>query len=283
MIHSIRNLIVSLPFAEKTATATIDLICRFFRIDLQLHVYNQRGILNYKTDELSGETHFTEEWLPTWLQKETITTPVIFDIGANHGEYCNHLRNAVPDAKIHAFEPHPKTFSHLAKQVGKDSNVILVQSAIGSSIGTLSLHGSPDQNASQHSTLYPQVLSDQLGYKTIESIDVPTTTLDEYTSKNNIDRIHLLKIDTEGHEFDVLIGARKLFENSKIDLVQFEFNEMNIISRRYLKDFFELLPHYNFYRLLPSNLTPVTYSSREEIFLFQNYVAILKSMDSNAQ
>ena len=40
--------------------------------------------------------------------------------------------------------------------------------------------------------------------------------------------------------------------NVGIDLIQFEFNEMNVVSRRFLSDFIELLgPRYELFRLLP--------------------------------
>jgi hypothetical protein len=35
--------------------------------------------------------------------------------------------------------------------------------------------------------------------------------------------IHLLKIDTQGHEYGVLLGARKIFENYRVNMVELEF------------------------------------------------------------
>jgi Methyltransferase FkbM domain len=46
---------------------------------------------------------------------------------------------------------------------------------------------------------------------------IPTVTLDEWVQSQGLPKISLVKIDTEGHEPQVLEGARKLFENKAID------------------------------------------------------------------
>lgn len=53
---------------------------------------------------------------------------------------------------------------------------------------------------------------------------------------------------------------------------------MNVASRVFLKDFFGLLPDYNFYRLLPHGMIRLSYNAYHEIFKFQNIVAIRDKM-----
>jgi hypothetical protein len=91
--------------------------------------------------------------------------------------------------------------------------------------------------------------------------------------------VRLLKIDTEGHEASVLRGARETIAGRRIELVQFEFNAMNVASRTFFKDFVDLLPGYRFYRLLPDGRVPLRYSPHAcEIFAFQNVVAIREDL-----
>ena len=65
--------------------------------------------------------------------------------------------------------------------------------------------------------------------------------------------------------------------------IQFEFNEMNIESRVFMKDFFNILPEYDFFRLLPDGYIPLgninTYRNplTLELFAMQNIVAIQNS------
>jgi len=105
--------------------------------------------------------------------------------------------------------------------------------------------------------------------------EINITTIDDFVKEYNIKEIALLKIDTEGNELSVLQGAVNSLKESIINVIQIEFNEMNIISHTFLRDFIKILPNYKFYRLLPTELleikdyTPVYH----EIFAFQNIIA----------
>ena len=70
-------------------------------------------------------------------------------------------------------------------------------------------------------------------------------------------------------------GAQKLLAGKSIRLIQFEFNEMNVISRNYMRDFLELLSNYQLHRLLPDGLLPLNNCVLDtELFGFQNILAI---------
>ena len=86
----------------------------------------------------------------------------------------------------------------------------------------------------------------------------------------------MLKIDVEGFELEVLKGAEKLLREGRIKIIQFEFNEVNIIQRRFLKDFYDELPGFDFYRLDENRLIALNeWQPKHEIFLFQKVIAIL--------
>jgi hypothetical protein len=98
-----------------------------------------------------------------------------------------------------------------------------------------------------------------------------------------VTQIGLLKIDTEGHEMAVLMGASRLLKRGGIDFIQFEFNEMNVFSRVFMRDFFDLLPGYTFHRLLPE--TAIKLASYDpvfmEVFAYQNLVCVRKGLDAH--
>jgi hypothetical protein len=55
---------------------------------------------------------------------------------------------------------------------------------------------------------------------------------------------------------------------------------MNVMSRSFLKDFYDILPDYNLYRLHKDGLIRLgNYDSSNEIFLFQNIIACLKEVN----
>jgi hypothetical protein len=96
--------------------------------------------------------------------------------------------------------------------------------------------------------------------------------------ENRIEYVNLLKIDTEGHEIEVIKGFLSFIKANKVNAIQFEFNEMNIISRVFFIDFWDMLPNYNFYRILPDGIVLIKNYSPVccEIFAYQNILAILK-------
>ena len=93
-----------------------------------------------------------------------------------------------------------------------------------------------------------------------------------------------LKIDVEGFELEVLRGAQRMLSEGRIVAIQFEFNEMNVVGRVFVGDFFHLLgPTYTLYRLLPHGLMPIIGQNHwwNEQFIYQNLFA-LSSQDSHA-
>lgn len=93
---------------------------------------------------------------------------------------------------------------------------------------------------------------------------------------NKIEYIDLLKVDVEGHELDVLIGAGDFIQ--KIKLIQFEFGGTNIDTRNYFRDYFYFFKNngFNLFRLTPSGklIGIFKYNENEERFTCMNYIAI---------
>lgn len=238
--------------------------------------YNNIGILNYENDKVSGENFLLLKILPEYISNNK--KAVLFDVGANIGEYSSNLAALFDNSDIYSFEPNINTFNILKENVKSlktitPINIGLSDTKKGSKIFTYL----NDLN-SQHASLYKEVFSDLHKDKNITSMKIELESLDDFCSKNNIDNIDFLKIDTEGHEFNVLTGGIQMINKGKIKIIQFEFNEMNIISRVFLKDFYQILKDYKIYRLSEKRLIPMfNYDSTNEIFKFQNLLAIYKN------
>ena len=73
-------------------------------------------------------------------------------------------------------------------------------------------------------------------------IVVKVETLDKYIKKNSIKRINLLKIDTQGGELDVLIGARNALKKNLIDLIDTSVLIGDVYEKRFnVYDFEKIL------------------------------------------
>jgi FkbM family methyltransferase len=130
---------------------------------------------------------------------------VAFDVGAHHGETTLKLLDAFPDAQIHSFEPLPDSFA-LLRQATASTTAHAVNAAVSDSSGVLEIaRGEASYQSGVHADG--------------ERIEVRSLTVDEYADAHGIERLGLLKIDTEGHEEAVLRGARKRLESGAIEFV----------------------------------------------------------------
>ncbi|MBE9046124.1 FkbM family methyltransferase [Pleurocapsales cyanobacterium LEGE 10410] len=232
---------------------------------------NSLGILNYENDLISGEASFVRE-ISRFLDEDA----VVFDVGANVGHYSNMLSELKPEIKIYAFEPHPLTFKSL-EQNAQLNGYRAFQLGCGREKSQLKLYDYAEQDGSEHATFYKDVIRDIYASKPTEH-SVEVIALDSFISEQNIARVALLKIDVEGNEYAVLQGLQRSLANGMIEIIHWEFNNMNVVSRTFFKDFYELLAAYQIYRMLPYGLIPLgEYNPMFcEIYAFQNLVAIHK-------
>jgi FkbM family methyltransferase len=130
---------------------------------------------------------------------------VAFDVGAHRGETTMKLLDAFPGAQIHSFEPLPENFAAL-QQATASTAAHAINAAVSDSSGVLRIaRGEATYQSGVHAGG--------------EAIDVRSLTIDEYADAQGIERLGLLKIDTEGHEESVLRGARRRLEAGAIEFV----------------------------------------------------------------
>ena len=227
------------------------------------------GIQNYANDRISGESFFLEKILGR------CDRPLVLDVGANRGHYAEKIAQ-ISAAVLYAFEPHPATFralQHVAERYGFEA----LNCGMGAEAGTLQLYDrQPAGDGTEHASLYREVIED-IHKVPATAVEVGVSTIDAFVAERGLERITLLKIDTEGHEYQVLLGAQRTLARGMIDMVQIEFNEMNVVSRVFFRDFFTLLGgSYDVFRLLPGGLLPLAkYRPLHcELFAFQNLLFV---------
>lgn len=130
-----------------------------------------------------------------------------WDVGAHVGEYTLLASSCVgPSGRVEAFEPQPGIFEVLSRnvEVNAAGNVKLRRIAVGDRVGTVSfrLHADPSK-----SNIGGENALDRTTHCTV----VPATTLDNFRADNGVIP-HLIKVDVEGAERLVLLGARSVLE-----------------------------------------------------------------------
>ena len=194
---------------------------------------------------------------------------VVFDIGANIGDWSSYLLTLKPNAYIHMFEPSHKTFHELCRK-SWPKNITFNNFALGSKIENLSLNV---QGTAGTNSFHDR--SSTLG--TMDNELVHISTLDQYCGEHSIKHIDFMKIDVEGHELSVLEGAQGMLSNGAISVVQFEYGGTFLDARIQLNDAWHLLASfgYRIAKVYPGSLKFYeNYSQELESFKYSNWVAV---------
>lgn len=194
--------------------------------------------------------------------------PLIFDVGGNKGQSVTKFKKIFAKPIIHSFEPIKSEFNIMFEKFKDDENVFLNNYALGEKKGEKNFNISAQTGASSFNKInknseWIEVRSKE--HKTsienfISSVKVNIGTLDDYCSKNKVDTIDLLKIDTQGYEDRVMQGGINALKNKKIKAIVTELMFDDVYERYFS---FSDIEKY----LLPNNFRMVgIYLSSNSLF-----------------
>ena len=135
--------------------------------------------------------------------------PVLLDIGSNFGSY-SYLTLFNPELKVYAFEPVPIVYESFLENIKLNDmpNINVFNYALSSS------HGEAKIRIPKSNNIGMSKISDR------GDLVVELKTLDSHL--NVIPECHLIKIDVEGHELEVLKGSVQFFKERNPRYVQVE-------------------------------------------------------------
>lgn len=202
--------------------------------------------------------------------KLKLENPILFDVGANLGQYAQEFFYQIPTAQIHSFEPSKHSFDTLSKNSSLQKEWSTYNFGFGVTKSEMKLYS--DTPGSASSTL--------ISNKTLESFTsdyeiVSIQKLDEFLDSNPKLIPEILKLDVEGFELSCLEGGIRHL--SLIKIVQFEFGQINVDARVFFKDYWNFFSSHNFaiFRVSHKAPIPITkYREDLETFSVTNYLAI---------
>jgi FkbM family methyltransferase len=176
--------------------------------------------------------------------------PIVIDIGANTGQTIDEILTINPTAEIYSFEPTPNLIFGLKNKYNGKSNIRIIDFALANKQAELDFYTS--EFSPTNSLLEPDIklysefdsiLSKALANS--QKVKVKVDTFDNwYSSNGNSAKIDLMKIDTQGTEYEVLKGSLANLKTN-IKAVSLEF--------QYLPFYKNSLPFYETMKLLYEN------------------------------
>ncbi len=241
---------------------------------LRIFLYlDNSGTADFDTN---GERSFVEN-LFDFLERTEQGRAVLFDVGANIGEYTSMLLErsvtlpVVPE--IHVFEPTKACFEKISTKFAGTENVKLNRMAVSDCTESVPIYYDTEKSAlaslhKRNLTAYSVELN--------LSETVQTIRLDDYVVAQDIKHINFLKIDIEGHELAAFEGLGAYLNSGFIDFVQFEYGGANLDSHTTLMDFYTLFEKAGFVmaKVMRTGLEIRPYRPWMDNFQYANYVAV---------
>jgi FkbM family methyltransferase len=210
--------------------------------------------------------------LALFVEKLKLSELILFDIGANVGQYGIEFKSRFPASMIYSFEPSKMAFVELTKTMNMYRNWSSYNFGFGSEEKQFKLY-SPSVGSASATLVNQEEVYGRNFNLDFELVEVQE--LDIFLRANPDKFPNIVKIDIEGFELECLKGALNSVDKFKI--VQFEFGEINVDSRTYFRDY------WNFFRNLGFRIFRITrgapleineYSESLETFAVTNYLAI---------
>lgn len=126
---------------------------------------------------------------------------VVLDIGANVGITALYFARVFPRARIYAFEPAPDNFAILEKNIANCGRIRGFAYALGAKDETLELFASDNPSNFGGYSLHAA------GSDTSKRARVPVRSVAAVLGELGLERIDVIKVDTEGAEYDILTAV----------------------------------------------------------------------------
>lgn len=150
---------------------------------------------------------------------------IFLDVGANHGEFTVFAAKRLTEGQVIAFEPVSIFFEKLERNVKENSfsNVTLINQGLGDNNTQVTIYSRDERfedgtkNEGLHSIYITKPSS-----RALETIGI--ICLDDFMKSHQIQKIDVIKLDTEGAELAALKGARETIRRF-MPIILLEVNE----------------------------------------------------------
>lgn len=198
--------------------------------------------------------------------------PVVFDVGANKGEWSDiFFKEYGTNFDLHLFEPNKKLLSYCEVKYEYKNNVKYNGVALADKKGTAQFYYFENYN-NELSSLHKQDWWEK--ELPLKQREVETTTVNDYCIENGIPYIDFVKIDAEGGDYDILVGCVVMMAHSKIRFIQIEYGGHYKVANKKFLDVIKIASvlDYKVYSFTGDNYNEVRHEDFIEDYHYENYI-----------
>ena len=211
---------------------------------------------------------YQKKWIKFLKKNKYNDFKILIDIGAHKGESIKLFSKNFIIKKIISFEASPINFEYLKKKIDENkqeynnTEIVLENIALGAENKIIEFNQFNESSSStikdinKESKYYKRkfrLINFLNNKKTFQKIKIKVLKLKDYIEKNNIKKIDFIKIDTEGYEFEILLGLENKIK--LVDIIMFEHHYDNMIKKGYtFENINKLLIKNNFNKIYKSRM-----------------------------
>ena len=212
--------------------------------------------------------YYQKKWIKFLKKNKYNDFKILMDIGAHKGESIKLFSKNFIIKKIISFEASPINFEYLKKKIDENkegynnTEIVLENTALGAENKIVEFIQFNESSSStikeidKESEYYKRkfrLVNFLNNKKTYQKIKIKVSKLKDYIEKNNIKKIDFIKIDTEGYEFEILLGLENKIR--LVDIIMFEHHYDNMIIKNYtFRDINNLLIMNSFFQIYKTKM-----------------------------
>lgn len=217
--------------------------------------FNGKDVFFYlpnKQDHIQEIIRSTNSFYEVEMLKDVISrikkSDVVLDIGANIGNHTIFISSFSEVSRVLAFEPHPKTFETLKKNIDLNS--------LGSKVTCFNV-GLSSKPGNAVISFYDEKNIGMSRLEKSKSGEIKLLCVDDVVKKEGV-KVGLMKVDVEGMELSVLKGSQRVLQEDQPILYIEAGNEEDFVKLK------EYLSKFDYQPRLRFNATPTYLFIRQD-------------------
>ena len=182
------------------------------------------------------DLYYHQKRIIKFIRKKNINIKIFLDVGSHMGTYSDLILRDFKKCKVFMFEPQTAILKKIKTKYKNNKNIKIYNYAISDkpALKTIYINRHDltsglsmfNSKSSYYIKLKARLFGTTSSGMILKKTKVKTKRLSEIMRLNNIKKVDLAKIDTEGHEYEVLRGIKGNIKKIKYILIEFRSDQI---------------------------------------------------------